>query len=403
MLLRRKLPIALLAFTRLFFHASLVRAQVVPLDVSYCDLAQHPGSFDGKMLRVRGTLSVYFEDFSLVGEHCATDQGIWLAFGGDVPGIVTSMVNDVKRTPRVDVTLNGKPYAITEDENFLRLYALIAARKGDKPAYRVTATLTGIFAAGTEKTGADGKVRFLGYGHLGCCSLLLITEVGSEIESRPPAKLTLSGSVLGPDSKPVKGVLVLDDIVGGEPPVRQRTHTDEKGRFAFSTSGQVLRIEEQNYRPLALSVNPGGSPVRLRLKDAKGSDWMIHPCEAQTASERVGFSVLFTLPPNMESSPFDEGDSHSYFVFPHGGSMEDAPLIISSEPSADDSAPGPQQRWIRNSAGTIVGIDSRGIEKRHSWRVAHFLNRETVSYRTVPGIPRALLDNIIDSACIAQD
>ena len=405
MFLHRKLPIALLTFVFLFFHASQAGAQTGPLDVSYCELAQHPGSFDGKILRVRGTLSVHFEDFSLVGPPCGNDQGIWVAFGGDVPGIVTSMVNDNFRSPGVDVTLNGQPYTIKKDENFLRLYALIAALKGDKPAYAVTATLTGMFAAGKETTGGDGKVRFTGYGHLGCCSLLLITEVGSEIESKPPAKLALSGNVVGPDSKPIKGAQVLSDIAGGEPPVRQQTLTDDKGRFAFSISGQLLRIEDPSYRPLAFWGNPGSAPVRLKLEDAKRSDWVIHPCDGRTASGRVGFSVLFTLPPNMESRPFNDADSRSYFVFPLGGSMDDAPLIISSQRSDDDSAPSPQQRWIKDSAGTVIGIDSRSVKKRHPWRIAHFQNRETVSYiayRTTHGIRRALLDKIIDSACTAD-
>jgi hypothetical protein len=45
--------------------ARTVRAQEAPLDVPYCALAQDPASFDGKMIRVRGTLSVGFEDFTL--------------------------------------------------------------------------------------------------------------------------------------------------------------------------------------------------------------------------------------------------------------------------------------------------------------------------------------------------
>ena len=48
---------------------------------------QNPRAFDGKPIRVRGTLNVHFEDFSLGLGNCDTRQGIWLAFGGDVPGI----------------------------------------------------------------------------------------------------------------------------------------------------------------------------------------------------------------------------------------------------------------------------------------------------------------------------
>jgi hypothetical protein len=62
-------------------------------------LARNPRAFDGKLLRVRGTLNVEFEDFSLGIRNCETKQDIWLAFGGDVPGIVASTMNDSFRQP----------------------------------------------------------------------------------------------------------------------------------------------------------------------------------------------------------------------------------------------------------------------------------------------------------------
>jgi hypothetical protein len=74
--------------------AIAAHAQEAPPEVPLCELANHPKSFDGKTIRVRGSLNVEFEDFTLALPHCETDQGIWLAFGGDVPGIVASMVNE---------------------------------------------------------------------------------------------------------------------------------------------------------------------------------------------------------------------------------------------------------------------------------------------------------------------
>src|SRR5580704_505395 len=184
-------------FLVLLLVATTLRAQETPAEVSLCDLALHPKSFDGKTIRVRGTLNVNFEDFTLAIENCGTQQQIWLAFGGDVPGIVASMVNDNFRKPGVDLKVNGVSYAITRDENFRKLYALIAARHGDKPSYSVTATLTGAFLAGEERKLTNGQSYLGGYGHLGCCSLLVITLV-SNVQSVPSADLTLDGSVLDP-------------------------------------------------------------------------------------------------------------------------------------------------------------------------------------------------------------
>ncbi len=182
----------LLAF---LLAASTTRAQEKPAEVSLCDLALHPKSFDRKTIRVRGTLDVNFEDFTLAIDNCGTQQQIWLAFGGDVPGIVASTANDNFRKPGTDLKVNGVSYGIAKDENFRKLYALIAARHGDKPTYRVTATLTGTFLAGEEIRVANGKTFLGGYGHLGCCSLLVITQV-SNVESVPHADLNVRGIVL---------------------------------------------------------------------------------------------------------------------------------------------------------------------------------------------------------------
>lgn len=190
-----------------------VCAQENPTDVPGCDLTRNPKAFDGKLIRVRGTLNVHFEDFSLGIRNCDSQQGIWLAFGGDVPGIVASLVNDSARKPGEDIKVNGVSYGIEKDENFRKLYALIAARHGDEPDYRVTATLTGTFFAGEERKLANGQKDFGGYGHLGCCSLLVIAKI-SDVESVPPANLNLRGVLLGVDGKPVEGFTVLDDVLG---------------------------------------------------------------------------------------------------------------------------------------------------------------------------------------------
>jgi len=94
----------------LLFHSWFIRRKI--RWKCRCDLARNPKAFDGKLIRVRGTLNVHFEDFSLGIRNCDTEQGIWLAFGGDVPGIVTSMANDNVRKPGVDIKVNDVPYGI---------------------------------------------------------------------------------------------------------------------------------------------------------------------------------------------------------------------------------------------------------------------------------------------------
>jgi|ERR1700722_1030448 len=398
------------AFVGLLYVKRSVYAQENPLEVAACDLATNPKAFDGQLIRVRDTLNVHFEDFSLGIRNCDTQQSIWLAFGGDVPGIVASTANDSFRKRGSDIKVKGISYGIKKDDSFRKLYALIAARHGDKPDYSVTATLSGMFFAGEERRTAKGAVDFVGYGHLGCCALFVIMQV-SEVESIPPSNLNLRGVLIGADGKPVEGLTVFDDVLGGSPPERQKTVTNKQGEFAFSNSGQQFRFESPSYRPLALTVEPGGAPIRVRLQDAKQSDWVIPACGEATFSSRIGFSVLFAVPKTMESSPFNDDDMQSVFIYPRGGQPSSAELIISSnseeinDPADSLDSERFEERWVKDRAGNVVGMDARGRLKHGGygyWRTSIFSGRDSASYRLQSGKEPAALDQIIDSGCIAK-
>lgn len=397
----------LVGFVGLLCAPTLVCAQENPVEVPGCDLARNPKAFDGKLIRVRGTLSVLFEDFSLGTRNCDTIQSIWLAFGGDVPGIVASTVNDNFRKTGSDIKVNGVSYGVRKDDSFRRLYALISARHGDKSDYSVTATLTGMFFAGEAKKTATGAAYFAGYGHLGCCALLVITQV-SDVDSLPPANLNLRGVLIGIDGNPVEGFTVFNDVLAGSPPERQETVTNKQGEFVFSNSGQQIRFENPNYRPLALTVEPGGPPIRVRLQDAKQSDWVIPTCGKDDSSTRIGFAAQFALPKTFESSPFSNDGVQSVFIFPRGGEPIDAELIISrSSPEITDAADSMnsehyEERWVKDSSGNVLGVDARGRMKHGGyWRTAIFSN-DLANYRRQPAKRANALDQIINSACIAK-
>ena len=339
--------------------------------------------------------------------NCETLQGIWLAFGGDVPGIVVSTVNDTVRRPGSDFRIKGVSYGVRKDANFRKLYALIAARHAGKPDYRVTATLTGTFFSEELRNSNGEMVRFGGYGHLGCCALLVITQV-SDVESVPPANLTVHGVVLGIDGQPVEGFQVIDDVLGGYPPLRQTTVTDGQGKFVFSNSGQQLRFESPDYRPLALATETGGPEIRVQLERAKQSDWVIPACTDVRSNRRVGFSVRFALPETMKSESSRVLGGRSIFIYHHDESAAAAGLIVSrladgpaEEPDSLDSERF-EARWIKDRAGDVVGIDARGMREGANWRTAVFFARDVASYWLDRGKPPGMLDEIIDSACVAQ-
>lgn len=401
-----KLPV-FVAVLFLLTASHLAYGQGQAIEVSACNLARNPENFDKKMVRVRGTLNVYFEDFSLGTGNCGTQQDIWLAFGGDVPGLVPSTVNDNSRKLGSDIKVEGVSYGMKKDANFHRLYALIAARHGDKPEYRVTATLTGMFFAGVKGKNAKGDTHFSGFGHLGCCALFLIMQV-SDVESVPPANLNLVGFVIGPNGKALDGFTVINDVLGGSPPERQTTVTDKQGQFSFSNSGQQLRFQDPRYRPLSVTVNPGGKAVRVKLEDAKDSDWVIQTCKEGGSGGRVGFSILFTLPDTMQSSAFSSEGMQSLFIHRRGTDMSSADLIIGHGPNqtvdAADSLGSEDvaQRWVKNDAGKIEGIDAEGRTKNGGyWHSASFTNGDTIRYGLRRGQHHKDLDRVINSACVA--
>jgi hypothetical protein len=395
-------------FVSLWCIAPSLQAQENPVEVSSCNLAKDPKNFDGKLIRVRAGLNVFFEDFTLEIMNCDSDQGIWLAFGGDVPGIVASTVNDEFRRSGSVVRVNGVSYGIKKDDEFHKLYALIASRHGDKPDYRVTATLTGTFLAGREGKTAQGSVYYAGYGHLGCCALLVITQV-SDVESDPPADLHLHGVVRGPDGEVVEGLAVIDDVLGGSPPERQTSVTDKLGEFTFSNSGQQLRIESPKYRPIALTVTPGGASIRVELQDAKDSDWVLPACGNARSQSRVGFSVLFAIPHTMKSSPVNSDDMHSFFVYLRGRELTSAELIMSHSRDEIKDLPNSldskwfEERWAKDGAGNVIGIDASGeMDRGGFWRTVVFSGHDTAGYRFQSGKKPIALDQIIDSACFSK-
>jgi hypothetical protein len=147
----------------------------------------------------------------------------------------------------------------------------------------------------------------------------------------------------------------------------------------------------------------------VKLQDAKQSDWMLPVCGEINSSNRIGFSVLFTLPKTMESSPFNTDDAKSYFVYPRGKGETSAEFIISeSSGEITDAGVSPgserfEERWIKDSSGDVVGMDARGrMEHGGYWRRAIFSGHEAAGYSLQPGRRPNALDQMIDSACMAK-
>ena len=186
--------LALLAFAIIWRPPVFAAAQTVQ-DVSLCELRQHGADFDHKLVRVRGTADLAFESFVLYNPECKKTNStpVWLTFGGDVSDIAVYCCGDHSRRPGHNIQIDGQPVSMLKDAAFEQFYKLARASRNRMPDgepcasdchfYKVSATLTGLFLA--EKNTANEHV---GYGHLGCCGLLVIErveEVAAEQTSVP--------------------------------------------------------------------------------------------------------------------------------------------------------------------------------------------------------------------------
>src|SRR5262245_33028321 len=161
-----------------FWPGTNVRSEIVrepppPSEkVSLCALQADPAAYNHKMIDVRAVVSHGFEDFTLSDPRCTRPLGIWLEYGGQVNS-ETEYCCGVKAGPRTTaLVVEGITTRLIDDELFRRFDAQVRTR-GDV-SFR--AHLIGRFFAGLKQRTPNGDF-WGGYGHLGCCSLLVIEQV----------------------------------------------------------------------------------------------------------------------------------------------------------------------------------------------------------------------------------
>jgi hypothetical protein len=174
-----------------------LRAQVV--DANVCDILANPQSFDGKTVRIKGTVVAGFEEFAIRGTDCnQLVNAIWLSYpqgsnGKAGPAAMlrlqlaknnSATVNAVNRSP---VSLDKNKDFKTFD-NFLSTQAKTSGMCLGCIKFTVTATLVGRLD-GAKDAGfirdLSGKVVGLsGFGNLNRYNARLVLQSVSEVSSQ---------------------------------------------------------------------------------------------------------------------------------------------------------------------------------------------------------------------------
>jgi len=179
--------------------SSIAIAQVT--DASVCDLLANPASFNGKIVRIKGTVQVGFDEFVIKGSGCNQPvNDIWLQFPEGTKAksgpLATLQLQLAHNNPAAVTERKMDP--ITLDQNskdFKQFDSLLSAKAKTKGLClgctrdSVTATLVGRLD-GDKQTGLirddKGKVTGVGgFGNLNMYPARLVLQSVSDVTAQP--------------------------------------------------------------------------------------------------------------------------------------------------------------------------------------------------------------------------
>jgi hypothetical protein len=142
-------------------------------DAEMCEISRAPEQFDGKLLRLHAYVSRGFEDSTLHDPACPEEA---LVNMGDPGGWLTEIWAEFADHTDYWGVKGFAP--LVTDEQLAQFRTLLLERR--RVHQMTAATMIGTFYAGKAAGGKDYKApRFRGYGHMGCCSLFVISRIES--------------------------------------------------------------------------------------------------------------------------------------------------------------------------------------------------------------------------------
>ena len=188
-----------LTFVFVLGFSCCLYAQAV--DTTVCDILNNPQSFNGKIVRIKGTAVASFDQFVVKGADCGinVNKNIWLSYPEGTkakagPAVMVQVqpahnfTGDVPVVQRTPVTLdkNNKDFKLF-DSQLATQY-----RKGGMclgcNKFEVTATLVGrldaVEKAGVQRDKAGKIIGFGGFGHLNAYATRLVLQSVSDVTSK---------------------------------------------------------------------------------------------------------------------------------------------------------------------------------------------------------------------------
>jgi hypothetical protein len=169
-------------------------AQIV--DITICEILANPSSFDGKTVRVKGTVSAGFDEFVLKDAACNQPiNAIWLAYPEGTKGkagpAAFVQLQLGRNNPAATTNANRPPVKIEKNKEFKQFDSLLSTsyKSGGMclgcTRYTVTATLVGrldgVKEAGVTRDSAGKFVSTNGFGNLNLYRARLVLQTVTEV------------------------------------------------------------------------------------------------------------------------------------------------------------------------------------------------------------------------------
>jgi hypothetical protein len=182
------------AFVLLIAFSCCLHAQAV--DATVCDILQNPAAFNGKIVRIKGTVAASFDRFAIEGANCGQHiDGIWLAYPEGTKGKAGPVaVVELQPAHNFAGTLEPAtrtPVTLDRSKDFKQFDSLLAAQfKEDSMCLgcsrnKVTATLVGrldgVSKAGIRRDSTGKIAGWSGFGNLNAYSARLVLQSVSDV------------------------------------------------------------------------------------------------------------------------------------------------------------------------------------------------------------------------------
>ena len=236
---------------------SVLSCGETPERITACKLKNDPAAYRHKLVKMEGFISHGFEDFTFFDPNCPYSPMIWLEYGGTIAsGTVYCCGPSSARSRQKELVVDGVSVPLIDDEQFRRFDSLIHS-EGDTVAH---ATILGRFFPGEREPRANGSGNWGGYGHFGCCSLLVIQQVISvdphnreDVDYRASADQTDLGKLkcgTSQDIAPEPSDRLMFDIQHTAEGAEGSWILDDPKRVALIFLAQKLRIDQRDIRGL---------------------------------------------------------------------------------------------------------------------------------------------------------